>query len=250
VLPRYDILEDLQEGEFLEVVGDGFAGFADRVEDPNIPFHWLQNWENIMDPYHVYILHANFSGIQFAEGFKLMPRVDFEPVESGVIYHAYRNLPDGQVLERINSALFPNISAIPSIDLAAGPGRWIGWHVAVDDTHFRGFFVARTRTLGNFEPFMMHNGKSWTQLSEQEKQDYPGDYEAQGGQGPVTLHTEEHLATSDRGIGMLRRLMKKQIAIVQEGGDPLGVHFDESQALVKIRSGNFYSQPTTEAVPA
>ena len=250
VLPRYDILENMEEGEFIEVVGDGFAGYADRVQDPHVPYHWLQNWENIMDPYHVHILHSTFSGIQFAEGFKLMPRVDFEPVEAGMIYHAHRHFPDGRSLDRINSALLPNISAIPEIDLSAGPGRWIGWHVAVDDTHFRGFFAVRTKNAGSFEPFEMHNGKSWLQLTEREKQAFPGDFEAQGGQGPVTLHSEEHLATSDRGIGMLRRLMKKQIATVQQGGDPLGVHFDESQALVKIRSGNFYTEPSpaSEAV--
>lgn len=251
VLPRYDILEDLEDGEFIEVVGDGFAGYADRVEDPNVPYHWLQNWENIVDPYHVHVLHATFSGIQFAEGFKVMPRVEFEPVESGVIYHAYRNFEDGRSMDRINSALLPNISAIPEVDLSAGPGRWIGWHVAVDDTHFRGFFAVRTRTGGSFEPFKMHNGKSWLELSDQEKQDFPGDYEAQGGQGPINLHSEEHLATSDRGIGMLRRMMKKQISIVAEGGDPLGVHFDEAQALVRIRSGNFYSEALAqESTPA
>ena len=242
VLPRYDILEDLEEGEFLEVEGEGFGGYLDRVKDPNIPYHWLQNWENIMDPYHVYILHSNFSGVQFVEGFKLMPRVDFEAVDGGVIYRAYRDLPDGRSLERLSSALFPNISAIPPIDLSAARGSMVGWHVAVDDTHFRGFFVVRTRTGGNFQPFKMHNGKSWTEATEQEKQDFPGDFEAQYGQGRITLHSEEHLATSDRGIAMLRRLMKKQIATVQGGGDPLGVHFNESDALVKIRSGNFYSE--------
>ncbi|WP_372656465.1 Rieske 2Fe-2S domain-containing protein [Hydrogenophaga sp.] len=243
VLPRYDILEDLEEGEFIEVNGSGFAGFADDVKDPHVPYHWLQNWENIVDPYHVHVLHATFSGIQFAEGFKILPKVDFEPVESGVIYHAYREFEDGRSMDRINSALLPNISAIPDIDLAPGRGSWVGWHVAVDDTHFRGFFAARTRKPGRFAPFKMHNGKSWLELSEQERQDFPGDFEAQGGQGAITLHSEEHLATSDRGIGLLRRMMKKQIATVAEGGDPLGVHFHEEQALVKIRSGNFYTDP-------
>jgi phenylpropionate dioxygenase-like ring-hydroxylating dioxygenase large terminal subunit len=249
VLPRYDILEELDEGEFIEVNGTGFAGFADDVKDPHVPYHWLQNWENIVDPYHVYVLHATFSGIQFAEGFKIPPKVEFEPVESGVIYHALRNFEDGRSMDRINSALLPNISAIPNIDLSAGPGRWIGWHVAVDDTNFRGFFAVRTSKPGSFAPFKMHNGKSWLELSDNEKQDFPGDFEAQGGQGRITLHSEEHLATSDRGIGMLRRMMKKQIAIVAEGGDPLGVHFDEDKALVKIRSGNFFNQPAVKSDP-
>ncbi|MDP3252438.1 MAG: aromatic ring-hydroxylating dioxygenase subunit alpha [Hydrogenophaga sp.] len=246
VLPRYDILEDLEQGEFIEVNGTGFAGYADDVKDPHVPYHWLQNWENIVDPYHVHVLHATFSGIQFAEGFKILPKVDFEPVESGVIYHAYRSFEDGRSMDRINSALLPNVSAIPAIDLSPGRGSWVGWHVAVDDTHFRGFFAVRTRNGGSFAPFKMHNGKSWLELTEQERQDFPGDFEAQGGQGRITLHSEEHLATSDRGIGLLRRMMKKQIATVAEGGDPLGVHFDEEKALVKIRSGNFYTNPAPQ----
>jgi len=35
---------------------------------------------------------------------------------------------------------------------------------------------------------------------EAEHQDYPGDFEAQGSQGPVTLHSEEHLFGSDKGV--------------------------------------------------
>jgi len=31
------------------------------------------------------------------------------------------------------------------------------------------------------------------------------------GQGPITLHSEEHLAASDRGVVMFRRLLRQQI---------------------------------------
>jgi phenylpropionate dioxygenase-like ring-hydroxylating dioxygenase large terminal subunit len=241
VLPRYDILEDLAEGEFIEVVGGGFGGYVDHVADPHVPYHWLQHWENIMDPFHVHVLHATFSGIQFADHFQLLPKVDFETIDEGMIYQAHRDLPDGRKLNRINAALLPNISATPAVDLTPGRARWIGWHVPVDETHFRVFFAASANKPGTFEPFRMHEGKSWTQLTEQEHQDLPGDFEAQSGQGAVTLHGEEHLATSDRGIAMLRRMMKKQIAIVQAGGDPAGVQFDAARATVRIRSGNFYS---------
>jgi nitrite reductase/ring-hydroxylating ferredoxin subunit len=246
VLPRYDILENLQEGEFIEVDDSGFVAYGDPGADPSVPFHWLQNWENIVDPYHVYVLHANFSGLQFAADFKLMPRVAFEKIDDGVIYRAWRDLPDGRLLERINSALLPNVSAIPMLDLAAGRAQQIGWHVAMDETHFRGFFAVRTRKAGNFAPLKMHNGKAWSELTERERRDHPGDVEAQGGQGRITLHSEEHLATSDRGIGLLRRMLRQQIALVAEGGDPAGVQFDEKNALVQIVSGNFY---TTSAEP-
>ena len=84
------------------------------------------------------------------------------------------------------------------------------------------------------------NGKTWGEMTEEEHQRFPGDYEAQASQGPISLHSEEHLVTSDRGIMLQRKLLEKQIEVVAQGGDPVGVTFDAAQALVKVRSGNFY----------
>jgi hypothetical protein len=39
---------------------------------------------------------------------------------------------------------------------------------------------------------------------------------------------------------MQRRMLEKQIELVAQGGDPIGVFFDPEAALVRIRSGNFY----------
>lgn len=234
-LPRYDALEDVHEGEFYAAFGGGFS-----VKNPVLPCNWLQLWENIMDPYHVYVLHSNFSTVQFAQGFKVMPSVDFEYVPGGVMYHAYRKFDDGRSMDRRSVALLPNISAVPAIDLAPGPSRGMQWFVPVDDTHLIFFGTSVTNQKFDINDFKIHNGKSWDELTEEEHQDYPGDYEAQVGQGAVSLHSEEHLATSDRGIGMLRRLMTQQIKAVQEGRDPDGVVFDEDRAVVKILSGNFF----------
>ena len=56
----------------------------------------------------------------------------------------------------------------------------------------------------------------------------------------LSLRTpEEHLATSDRGIAMQRRMLERDIRKVMEGGDPTGVHFEEG-AVVHVPSGNFY----------
>ena len=55
------------------------------------------------------------------------------------------------------------------------------------------------------------NGKFWWDMTEQEHQQFPGDYEAQVGQGPVTLHSEEHFGQSDRGILMIRRMLSDQL---------------------------------------
>jgi 5,5'-dehydrodivanillate O-demethylase len=48
-------------------------------------------------------------------------------------------------------------------------------------------------------------------------------------QGPVADRTRERLATSDRGVVMLRELMKREMAKVQKGLDPLGLVRDPNQ---------------------
>jgi hypothetical protein len=54
--------------------------------------------------------------------------------------------------------------------------------------------------------------------------------------GPITLHSEEHLVTSDKGIGMLRRLLRKQIMRVADGA----IHWRELRP----------ARPSTKPVPA
>jgi hypothetical protein len=93
---------------------------------------------------------------------------------------------------------------------------------------------------GSESPGIRINGKSWGEMTEAERQRFPGDYEAQSGQGAISLHSEEHLVTSDRGIMMQRRILEKQIEVVAAGGDPLGVNFDASKAVHAVRSGNFF----------
>jgi hypothetical protein len=80
-------------------------------------------------------------------------------------------------------------------------------------------------------------------MTDRERQDTPGDFEAQVGQGPMGMHSEEHLASSDRGIILQRRMLKAQIKVVADGGDPIGVAFDPEKVLVTLRSGNFYNAP-------
>ena len=54
------------------------------------------------------------------------------------------------------------------------------------------------------------------------------------------MHGEERLAASDTGVAMLRRRLREQIRLVQDGGDPIGVHFDPGAPPRRIGAGNFY----------
>ena len=57
-------------------------------------------------------------------------------------------------------------------------------------------------------------------------------------QGSIPAHSDEHLATSDKGVVMLRRLLARQIRVVLEGGAPEGTGQDASQ--VSVKAGNFF----------
>lgn len=58
-------------------------------------------------------------------------------------------------------------------------------------------------------------------------------------QGPIAHHSEEHFATSDKGIALLRRFLEKQLKVMAEGGNPAGTAFVESAAYVRFEAGNF-----------
>jgi hypothetical protein len=53
-----------------------------------------------------------------------------------------------------------------------------------------------------------------------ERQRQPGDYDAQVSQRPIAIHALEHLASSDRGVAMLRRLIHREIRCHGAGEPP------------------------------
>jgi hypothetical protein len=59
------------------------------------------------------------------------------------------------------------------------------------------------------------------------------------GQGPITLHSEEHFGQSDRGILMVRRMLQAELEAVASGRDPIGVSFDAKAPSVVFEAGNF-----------
>lgn len=53
------------------------------------------------------------------------------------------------------------------------------------------------------------------------------------------MHSQEHLASTDRGIVMLRRFLLQQLEAVAQGRDPAGVSFDPQAPPVHFSAGNF-----------
>src|SRR5439155_22586075 len=67
-------------------------------------------------------------------------------------------------------------------------------------------------------------------------------------QGPRSeFRTEERLATSDKGIAMLRDLFFQEIERVKQGQDPMGVIRDPAQAFVDTNLGHEAGRPSGQS---
>ncbi|GGK60206.1 Rieske 2Fe-2S domain-containing protein [Streptomyces flaveus] len=240
-LPRYDALEPLGEGD------QYYAAWP----IPGLPptglvsdFSWLNMYDNAWDPAHVCWLHSNHSGYQImGSGTTGLPEAFFDPeaVQDNITYtrtefgakydHLIRDkAANGDARERSfrTELHLPNVFALPDyVSLATdqGPDQMM-WVVPMDDTHHRVFFSIRSsdpERVSRFAFGIKQNGKDLWELTEEERQQFPGDGEAQASQGAIPMHSEETLATTDRGVVMLRRMLKSMIDDVEAGRDPLGV---------------------------
>jgi phenylpropionate dioxygenase-like ring-hydroxylating dioxygenase large terminal subunit len=235
LLPRYNLLEQLAAGEHIEADDTSIGSGGPAL----VPCTWLQHFENVMDPYHVAVLHSSFSGVQFTEQMRLVPQVRFENAPYGVRSIQLRDLGGGRVHHRVTETVLPTIRAVATPRAEhAGPCSQLGWVLPLDDTSFRIYSAGRVRSPGELgKGRSRFNGKTWFELTPEEHQRMPGDYEAQVSQGAITFHSEEHLVSTDRGIAMLRAMLKRQVETVAQGGDPVGVMFEGASDLVELAAG-------------
>ena len=69
-------------------------------------------------------------------------------------------------------------------------------------------------------PALIEQGEVF-ERSYEDRQRSPGDAEAVEGMGAVTVHANEHLAPSDKGVALMRRRLREQIRAVAAGESPL-----------------------------
>jgi len=209
VLPRYDVLETLAEDEKL-VANGTFVG----TDPARYPCNWLQIHENAMDSWHVFILHSTFSNVQFHNLMTIRPDIKWESTENGTIAVQIRKMPEGQTMRRIVEIRLPTVMSVPDPTLTMrncwGKSSRMGWTLPVDDVSSRKFNVGKLPkdVPPPRDPWPIYDGKLWTELTSEEHQRNPGDYEAQVSQGAITLHSEEHLVGSDRGINVSAQIAR------------------------------------------
>jgi nitrite reductase/ring-hydroxylating ferredoxin subunit len=234
---KYECLEVLEVDEALEANDTSIGSGGPVIVDCN----WLQHYENVVDPYHVPILHGSFSGTQFTEQMGSMPHVEFEQVELGIKVTSLRPLDGNRTHRRITMAVLPTLRVVPSPRVSEfARVSSIGWVLPIDNTSFRIYTCGRIREEGTMADGRSRlNGKLWEELTAEEHQKYPGDYEAHSGQGAIAVHANEHLGQSDAGIVMLRRFLKNQVDTVAGGGNPVGVSFNKDDLPIIFEAGNY-----------
>jgi len=242
-LPRYDTLENLGPDRMIVANGDSIgSGGPERM-----PCNWFQTHENVMDPFHVFVLHSNFSTSQFHALMDIRPEISWELTEHGVCSYQIRAMPDGNTFRRVTEVVLPNIRIVADPFVRQmGPGNSVAWTLPIDDTNTRIFTVYHfpsDQPVPRLTRNPMYGGKTWFELDAEGHQRFPGDFEAQVGQGAVTWHSEEHLATSDRGIALFRRRFRQAVEDATAGRDPLNV-VRGGEAVVRVRAGNFVVDKT------
>lgn len=234
VFPTYDIFDDIPDG--WEIVADdnniGLQG------DPT-PCNWFQTHENVMDPLHVYVLHAGFSGNQFVGEMASLPEVSWHFTDEGVKSHQDRTLADGRFFHRVTEVVMPNVRIVasPFVEFE-GQATSVAWTLPISRAETKIFTLLKA-PIGSPVMRASYEGKRWDELTEAEHQQLPGDYEAQVGQGTVTIHSEEQLATSDKGVSMFRHAFRAGVKAVADGADPAFVTPQPGVHRYEVRAGNY-----------
>jgi len=240
LFPRFDILER---------PGSQLLAYRNTSRGAVAACNWLQIQENAMDPIHTAFLHSTISGRQFTDIYATLPQLEFEETQYGMKYVRTARLPSGRTFIRVQEAFTPNMRSIadnltpdrPHAERAA----LVGWWVPVDDTHTIGFHIeaydpSDTEKVSTFSR-AKEGRTAGTQAPHRDYEDtqrHPDDKEAQLSQRPIAVHALERLGTTDRGVIMFRKLLRRAIQDVREGRDPQNVSRDPARSCISVVAGN------------
>jgi nitrite reductase/ring-hydroxylating ferredoxin subunit len=219
-------------------------GTGEPVGISNIkPCNWLQIMDNVVDPVHEAFLHARSGGAIFvdANGREIVEvgevgELAFVETPDGILCQETRRIGE-DVWVRAIEYICPNIAQIPRAAVLPPeyrPGetricyipRATRWRVPIDDTHTLEFAFVRV-PHGAVNDYATAPGQvllaNYGGRSYEEMQRSPGDYEAQISQRPIARHALEHLGSTDRGVTMLRQMVRDGITAVAQGEDPKGI---------------------------
>jgi phenylpropionate dioxygenase-like ring-hydroxylating dioxygenase large terminal subunit len=200
-----------------------------------LPCNWLQAKENSMDPVHTTFLHTRVSGVQFTQAYEDVGALDWMETPVGLIYIHTRRYKDN-VWVHMNDFIPPNIHQFPPTwEDAEREKRFQRpmitlWNVPIDNTttmnigfrHINENMSEEERTRLKSQQNSLE-GEGFGQNGNrpyEERQRVPGDFDAQVSQRPIAVHALEHQGSTDRGIVMLRKILREGARDVAAGRDP------------------------------
>jgi 5,5'-dehydrodivanillate O-demethylase len=245
---------------------DCFAAYPVKTveEVPVVDCNWLQVVENTADQIHAFILHQDVgSNMEKRRGdptlnttrgqIDQLVSLDYWEVPFGIKRREVRQ--NGYDLT--NFLVFPTTLRIYN---------FFAVKVPIDDTHTRLYNIYVDAPDGPEAPASRgserdpERGAQWEvaylMAADADAAKHPADavhpaaryrmdrlrfqdIMALETQGPVADRTAERLATSDRGIGVLRSMLLREIDRVQQGLDPVGVLRDPNHAPIDTHFQNY-----------
>ena len=194
--------------------------------------NWLQVLDAILDPLHTSFLHSNIGRVQFSDGFGEVGQMDFFERDVWLLGVNTRRVGEN-VWFRVNELVLPNFTQAGSAFASDGTQRrlygrssFTRWVVPMDDENTMALAWANFGERGDPPewntpegPELIEQGEMFDRTYE-ERQRSPGDAEATEGMGRITVHKNENLVRSDRGITLMRKRLREQIRAVQNGETP------------------------------
>ncbi|MEN9831418.1 MAG: Phenoxybenzoate dioxygenase subunit alpha, partial [Pseudomonadota bacterium] len=209
-----------------------------------LPINWLQIMENSLDPVHTEWLHGHhYEFLKEQEGIKVAIstrhlKIDFKEFEYGMTKHRLLegHSEDGDDWKVGHPIVFPNMLAVGNGDEKS---RYYSFQmrVPVDDTHtmhlwFNAYVPPQGVTVPKhllekvhtYEvPFMDDKGEYIVDNVDGQ------DMMAWISQGAIADRSLENLGSTDKGIVMYRRMLKREMQKVQAGIDPIGIVRDSAR---------------------
>jgi 5,5'-dehydrodivanillate O-demethylase len=241
LLPRWDFLmrDDLDR----------------EIQITPLACNWLQCMDNSLDPIHFEHLHGAYGSYfmkRRGKPWALRPaqhlKIAFDVFEYGIYK---RRLVAGEPEDSTDwtvghPILFPNILAQGGTDQSSSQLR-----IPMDDTHTLHIVISGKRH-GEDRPSVTTVRREALKYDEFGRAyvDADGvgpnipwqDEMAWVGQGAITDRTNEHLATSDKGILLYRKLLLENMEKVERGEEPMGVIRDPAvnEPMIAIARGSQY----------
>ena len=215
-----------------------------------LPCNWLQCQENSLDPVHTEWLHGylgehlmTLQGVAKPRRFggrNRHQRIGFDVFKHGIIK---RRIANNTAIGKISTEeddgwkighpiLFPNILLVGNQFSCT-----MQFRVPVDDEHtFHVSLYTWNAAPGTQAPKQESVPVRITQLFDEENRwildsTFNQDFMVWSTQGPLPIaqRNREKLGESDKGIVLFRKLLKQQVELIQEGGEPMNTFRDPAE---------------------